>query len=349
MKLGVANKETWIFLEDIVKYLSEKYPTDIFQATGWPLPVAQRKMTHWMLRRSLKQFIHRHDVVLFEWASELLVEASDVYTPDAAAFVVRLHRYEMFQWVQRIKWETVRYVLLDTEAMRQKLLARTNLAPERAIVLPNAVPLAKTSAAQRPFQGRIAILANLIPRKRVYELILAFYAALQQRPDLTLHVGGPPRPDNLAYYESLHDLCRKLGIEEQVTFYGRVEDRWDWYQQMDVFVSFGYSEGMQVAPIEAAASGCYCLSHWWEGAEEIFPRAQLSLTEAEFVAQVLAYSDADAARQAAMRQPLLDFVEQSCNLGRINHEIEQILVRAHQERQAVRAGAQPRPGEEAAA
>lgn len=334
MKLGVANKETWIFLEEIYKYLRQQYPTEVFKPAAWPFPFMQQKMSHYMLRRSLKQFIHRNDVVFFEWASELLVEASDVHTPPAAALVVRLHRYEMFQWVERIKWENVSYVILDTEAMRQKLLQRTNVDPQRALVLPNAVPLEKTTSAPRPFQGNIGILANLIPRKRIYELILAYYQVQQEMPELTLHIGGGERPMYRAYYEALHDLCRRLGISDKVTFYGRVNERWAWYQKMDFFISFSYSEGMQVAPIEAAASGCYCLSHWWEGADEIFPRAQIFVTEAEFVDQVLAYSRATDAQRQQMRQPFTQYVEKFCDLDRINREIQSVLEQAHRERSA---------------
>jgi glycosyltransferase involved in cell wall biosynthesis len=332
MKLGVANKETWIFLEDIFAYLSSRYPTEVFKPATWPLPLWQAKLSHYLLRRSLKQFIHRNDVILFEWASELLVEASDVYTPQAGALVVRLHRYEMFQWVQRINWGAVSYVILDTEAMRQKLLERTSVAPERAIVLPNAVPLERTSAEYRPFQGNIGILANLHPRKRIYELILAFYAAQKEMSALTLHIGGPERPQFRAYYEALHDLVRRLGLSDKVIFYGRVEDRWDWYQKMDIFVSYSYSEGMQVAPIEAAASGCYCLTHWWEGADEIFPRPQISTTEAEFVQQVLDYACTSDEQRQQMRQPFIDYVEKFCDLDRINDEIERILQQAAAER-----------------
>lgn len=336
MKVGVANKETWIFLEDIYAYLDSRYETAIFRPGSWPLPVWQPKMAHYMLRRSLKEFIHEHDVVLFEWASELLVEASDVYTPDAGALVTRLHRYEMFEWVERINWDNVSYVILDTEAMRRKLLERTNVDPERALVLPNAVALSKTDSSQRPFEKRIGILANLHPRKRIYELVLAFYAVLQEEPDVTLHIGGPPRPNYEAYHEAIHDLVRRLGIEDKVTFYGKVEERWDWYQTVDIFVSISYSEGMQVAPIEAAASGCYCLSHWWEGAEEIFPREQLFVTEGEFVERVLAYARGTEDERRLMRQPFLRYVENECNVQRVSRHIEDVLVRAYEERSAAK-------------
>ncbi|MCB0207880.1 MAG: glycosyltransferase family 4 protein [Anaerolineae bacterium] len=332
MKLGIANHETWIFIEDICAYLSTKYETKIFERATWSLPIMQPKMSHYMLRKSLNEFIHSCDVVLFEWASELLVEASSMKTPQAASLVVRLHRYEMFQWTHRINWENVSYVILDTHAMRKKLLERTDLPPERALVLPNAVPLYKTNSSHRPFKGNIGVLSTLIPRKRIYEFILGFYALQKQEPDLMLHIGGNTQPSFQAYYEALHDLIEKLGIQDKVKFYGRVDERWDWYQKMDVFVSYSYSEGMPVAPIEAIASGCYCLSHWWAGAEEIFPEDQLFITEDEFVEKMLSYIRTTDEEREKISQPLRDFVLNNCNLSLVSEAIEDVLIKAYKER-----------------
>jgi glycosyltransferase involved in cell wall biosynthesis len=332
MRLGVANLETWIFLEEIYKHLSNRFETEVFKPAEWPLSLGQRKMSHYLLRRSLADFIRRNEVVFFEWASNLLVEASHLHRPGMAALVTRLHRYEMFQWVERIKWEAVSLAILDTEAMRQKLLARTGMAPERTVVIANAVPLAKTSTAYRPFRGNIGILANLHPRKRIYELILAYHAAQLRVPELTLHIGGPTRPMFEDYAEALQDLCRKLQLTDKVTFYGRVSNRWEWYHDMDVFVSFSYSEGMQVAPIEAAACGCYCLSHAWVGANEIFPCRQIFVTEAEFVQKLVDYARSDDRQRDQMRQPFIEYVSRFCDLERVNHEIEACIWKAHKER-----------------
>lgn len=328
MKIGIANKETWIFLDDIHTSLQNQYPTTVFEPVRWPLPLMHRKMSHYLLRNSLKQFLRDCDVAFFEWASEFVVEATDVATEMEAhaGIVVRLHRYEMFQWTHRINWQKVDCVILDTEAMRRKLLARTDLPPDRAIVIPPVgLPQEIFATEQRPFRGNIGILSNLIPRKRVYELILAFAGALREYPDLHLHIGGGERPHYQAYYEALHFLIDELGIRDHVTFYGRVDDRWTWYRTMDIFVSFSYSEGMQVAPLEAAASGCFCVSHRWDGADEIFSTEQLFLTEDEFIQRVLRYCYATDEERQSLRNPLVNFVTEMCDLGAISTRIQQVL------------------------
>lgn len=336
MKLGVINQETWLFLQDIYDYLASQYPTQIFKAATWPFPIMQPRMSHYLLRRSLKRFLHECDVVFFEWASGLVAEATSMKAP--AAIVTRLHRYEMFQWTDKINWDAVNYVILDTQAMRTKLLSRTNLAPHRAVVIPpigltkerlrlSATPVQRT----RPFRGHIGILCNLVPRKRVYELIFAFYALLKEVPELQLHIGGGARPNHRAYYEAIFDLIGQLGLEDKVTFHGRVEERWKWYQTIDIFVSFSYSEGMQVAPLEAAASGCYCISHGWAGADEIFPKEQLFLTEEEFVRQALRYCHATEEERQRMREPLLAFVTKNCNLRQVSTAIQEVIEMAAKE------------------
>lgn len=327
LELGVANKETWTFLQDIFDYLQARYPIKVFSPRKWPFPFFHSKMDHYLLRQSLKKFMQEQEVILFEWASELVVEASDMWQPGYAALVVRLHRYEMYKWVDRIKWGNVAFVLLNTETMRQKLLERTGIPPERAVVVP-PVGILKERICREPrkLQGTIGILCSLIPRKRVYELILAFAKLIQDRPGLELHIGGDRRGDYRSYYEALQALVEKLNISESVNFNGRVEDKWSWYSGIDIFVSYSYSEGMQVAPLEAAASGCYCLSHWWEGAEEIFPWEQLFLTDAEFIGKALDFLQAPDEQRYQMRLPFLQFADEVCDPEKINRKVEEVLL-----------------------
>ncbi len=333
MKLGIVNNETWIFFRNIVEYLANQYSVTVFKPINWPLPIMKQKASHYLLRQSLNKFINQNDVVLFEWASAMLMESSKLKTSVSAAFITRLHRYEMFTWVNQINWDAVNYIILDTEAMRKKLLAKTNILPERAFVIPPiGIPLDKINDSPKTFRGNIGILATLHPRKRIYELILAFHSLLKDHPEYHLHIGGNSVPEHQDYYESLIYLTQKLGIENKITFYNKVEDRWNWYDNMDIFVSNSYSEGMQVAPLEAATRGCYCVTHWWEGAEEIFDHDELFLKEIDFVEKIEKYSRASAEEQIRMKEPLKNFVREKCSINIITSQIQSIIERAADER-----------------
>ena len=105
----------------------------------------------------------------------------------------------------------------------------------------------------------------------------------------------------------------QLGLQDRVTFYGNVKETWNWYPKIDVFVSNSFSEGLQVAPMEAMAMGCCVLSHRWHGADELVPPENLYLTDNELVAKLAAYlaSPLPRSRQSpmAMRQRACDLFD----------------------------------------
>jgi glycosyltransferase involved in cell wall biosynthesis len=161
--------------------------------------------------------------------------------------------------------------------------------------------LEKFTPQSKEFRGDIGILCHLTPRKRVYDLILTFYELTQKQSDLHLHIGGGADPAFEDYYQALHHLINELRLKDKVTFYGNVTEPWLWYPKIDIFVSNSYSEGLQVAPMEAMASGCYCLSHRWDGAEELLPEGNLFYTSAELQEKILHYCDSPAAEKNQQR------------------------------------------------
>ena len=60
---------------------------------------------------------------------------------------------------------------------------------------------------------------------------------------------------------------------------------------MDFFISNSYWEGQQIALLEAMAVGCYCLSHFWDGAEEILPPEYLYATDTELQQKIIEYCE----------------------------------------------------------
>jgi glycosyltransferase involved in cell wall biosynthesis len=113
-----------------------------------------------------------------------------------------------------------------------------------------------------------------------------------------------------------------------VTFYGHVARPQDWYHEIDVFISNGYSEGLQVAPMEAMASGCYCLSHRWDGAEELLPEENLFWTNRELNERLLRYCDLPEAEKEQRQAQMRALVEERFNVDRtkvqIRHLIEEV-------------------------
>lgn len=287
MRLGVAIQETWGFFNEIFDAFQKQYEVSVFEPRSWRLPIFHSRVNQLLYRHDLKEFMVSNDVVFFEWASELLATAS--HLPKVSGIVTRLHRYEMYQLVNKINWEVVDKIILVSEAKRNEFIKKFPGQAEKTVVNGPSTSLDKFTPKPKTFNGDIGILCHLTPRKRVYDLILTFYELLQQHNSLHLHIAGGPDPAFEDYYFALQHLVSELAIQNKVTFYGNIVDTHNWYHKIDMFISNSYSEGLQVAPMEAMASGCFCLAHRWYGADELLPQEYLFYTNEELKRKILAY------------------------------------------------------------
>lgn len=289
MRLGIAIEDTWDFFHEIYADLSAHHDVTLFQRRNFDLPIFNARINRFLFWRDLRAFLRANDVVFFEWASELLAAATQL--PKVCGIVTRLHRYEMYKWADKINWDAVDQIILVSEAKRREFVARFPEQAAKAVVIPEAISVEKFEPRPKPFNGDIGILCHLRPRKRVYELVLAFYELSKRRDDLHLHIGGGEAGGFTEYYYAVHALVDQLGLQDNVTFYDHVDEPQTWYHNVDIFISNSYSEGLQVALLEAMASGCYCLSHRWEGVEELLPADNLFFTERQLVERILAYCE----------------------------------------------------------
>ena len=116
MKIGIAIEETWSFLHEIYADLQAHHTVTLFEPRQTGLPVFNQRLNSHLFRRNLRAFLQHNDVIFFEWASRLLAEAS--HMPKTCGIVTRLHRYEMYQWVDKINWANVDVIILVSEAKR---------------------------------------------------------------------------------------------------------------------------------------------------------------------------------------------------------------------------------------
>jgi glycosyltransferase involved in cell wall biosynthesis len=296
LRLGVVNPETWDFFNELFEFFRSRYETSLFTKRETSLPIFRSRLEARRLRRDLGRFLRGHDVVFFEWASDMLALATSL--PKSAAIVTRLHRWELYAWADAVDWNAVDRVILVSEAKREEFLKRFPEQESKVTVVPESIDLRRFPFTERHFSGSIGTLCHIRPRKRVYDLVLTFADLLKADPSLRLHIGGNPVPDQMDYYHALRSIVRRLSIEDSVVFDGLVERPWEWYPKIDIFVSNSYSEGLQVSPMEAMASGCYTLSHRWDGADELLPEDCLYGTNGELSEKVLAYCGmSDEARE----------------------------------------------------
>jgi glycosyltransferase involved in cell wall biosynthesis len=327
MRLGVAIEETWDFFHEVYADFTAHHETALYQRPApVSLPLLNGRVNERRFRRDFDSFLGRQDVVFFEWASALLAAATE--RERSCGIVTRLHRYEMYQWAHRIDWQRVDRLILVSQAKLREFAAAFPQHAAKAVVIPEAVSIERFRMSKRPFGGDIGILCHLKPRKRVYELILTFYDLLRQRPGLHLHIGGGRAAAFDECAEALHQLVARLGIADHVTFYGHVEKPEEWYPRVDIFISNGYSEGLQVSPMEAMATGCYCLSHHWDGADELLPADQLYFTDRELQDRILTFLDADERWREQARDAMRTRVAERFNVDVTKKQIRGLVEEA---------------------
>lgn len=323
MKLGIAIEGPWGFLNEVYAHLAEHHLISLFKRRGLELPVFNARISRYLLRHDMQAFMRANDVVFFEWATGLLATAS--HLPKACGIVTRLHRYEIYQWADEINWDTVDKVILVSKAKQREFTSRFPKQAPKVVVIPEAIALDRFQPRPKQFNGDIGILCHLRPRKRIYDLILTFCELTQQREGLHLHIGGGSRPRFTDYYDALHRLVQELNLQGKVTFYGYVTNPQDWYHHVDIFISNSYSEGLQVAPMEAIASGCYCLSHRWDGADELLPEENLYYTNSELKEKILDYCEIPEAEKQRKKAYLREIVSDKFDVNQTRIQIRQVI------------------------
>ena len=326
MRIGIVNDDIWDFFHEIYADISTHHQTTLFKRRGYHLPVFNVRMNQVILHQNLRDFMRANEVVFFEWASELLALASRM--PKTCKIITRIHRYDLYEWINKVNWDSVDKIILVSKAKQREFGRLLPAQAHKVVVIPEAISLDRFTPNNKPFNGDIGMLCHLKPRKRVYDLVLTFHELIKKIDGLHLHIGGDMRPLYADYHEALHRIVKELKLEEAATFDGHVANPEQWYRKIDIFLSNSYSEGLQVSPMEAIASGCYCFSHFWDGADELLPEENLFYTSSELQEQIIAYCRASEAerreKQAALRQLIVEKFDVNKTSAQIRLLIEQV-------------------------
>src|SRR5271170_1863254 len=162
--------------------------------------------------------------------------------------------------LKRLDW-----FLAVSEVTKQRFLSWSGVAPQRGVVIPNAVDLAhftpgpKSPAllARYGLAGKRVLmgLARLDARERYKgfdEVMEAMPSLLSRHPDLAYMICGDGSDR-----ARLEAKARELGITDRVVFTGYVDEaeKIEHYRLADCFLLAGWGEGFGIVLIEAIACG----------------------------------------------------------------------------------------------
>lgn len=289
MKIGVVvAQDFWIHFQEIYKYLQTRHILTVFKVHKWPFQLMSSRINNALLDIELGHFMSVNDLVFFEWGEDFFVRTT--HLKKSSKIMARLHLHEVWDYADRADWSQVDRVIFVSEAMRRKFLERIPVAAGRAEMVHNGVRIDIFKPRERNFQGILGTLGRIEPHKRIYDLILILEELRKLGFDLKLRIGGSCTESRYQRYaDEVTLLVRRTGMEDFVQFDGHVNNTSDWYKNIDIFISHSVSEGLQVALLEAMASGCYCLAHAWDGVSEVLPGENIYFNENELINKIKEY------------------------------------------------------------
>lgn len=319
MKIGIAINDTWSFFNEIYNLIKSSHQTTLFSPQKSNFPLFNTRINRKYYRSQLNRFLSSNDVVFFEWAGEYLAHATAL--PKQCGIVARLHRYELYQWAEHINWEKVDRLILVSQAKEGEALTSFQELNGKTLVISEGIDLQKFPFSPQPFRKQLGILCHLTPRKRVYELMIAFSEYNLAKDGYILHIGGGEHPKFKDYYQSIKALISNLDLENSIKMHGHVTNSLEWFANIDIFISNSYSEGLQISPMEAMACGCYCLSHAWPGSNELLPADNLFLTNAQLNTKIRSFAALSETEQLDQKKKLRTIVENKFDIQIVGEKI----------------------------
>jgi glycosyltransferase involved in cell wall biosynthesis len=327
-KIGVFVGEHghWGFFKEIYADLSSQYTTQLFAEKTYTLPLLYGRLNRWAYNHQIRSLLQNNDACFFEWASELLVPAS--FLPKHCPIVTRLHSYEVTVWANQVNWANVDRIIFVSNYIRKKFLEAHSEQAAKTCIINNGVDLERfMPQAHKPFQFNIGIMGTILPVKRVYETIFTIAALRDSGYQPHLHIAGGKAPGGHydGYYIAIVRAIEKLNLQEYVTLHGHVTDTERWLRTMDIYLSNSYWEGQSVALIEAMASGCYCMAHFWDGSEDVLPQSNLYASDQELARKLIAYSELAAAEKESWREQMRATACQRYDIRETSRQIRQVI------------------------
>jgi len=220
--------------------------------------------------RDTASLLNWADVTWIEWASEFAVALTTIKKP-TGNLVVRLHRYEAFEdYPHLINWQNVDAAIFVAKFMKEILdLSGVQIDKiTRSKVIYNGVDLDRFKLQKRGSGLNIGWVALIDPRKNLALAVEIMSNLVKINKGYMLHVAGPFMDKEYEIY--IKHLIERSGLEQNVKFYGWVEDIGEWWKDKQYLMSTSIHESFGYNIAEAMAMGIKPIIHDFYDAKELF-------------------------------------------------------------------------------
>lgn len=289
------------FTDELIERLSEKYWIRKFVIRSNKIPLlksllkakTREKFSEGffqfalkVLGNDLKKIISWSDVTWCEWANTLAAVCSYI-KPRGKKIFIRLHRYEAFSDIPfMIDWENTDGLVFVSKFMKDILKMRgLKLDKVNSKVIYNGIDLSKFQFKPRQRGYNIAWVAHIIPRKNLLMALEIVKKLILVDSNYKLHIAGDFLDPE--YEISIKNAIKKMRLEENVIFYGWIDDVNTFLEDKNYVLSTSFHEGHPYNLMEAMALGIKPLIYNFYNAPELFEEKFLFNTIDEAVQKIL--------------------------------------------------------------
>lgn len=257
---------------------------------------------------------HLHHAALYGRLAARRARIPSVVTVHNVYAKPKWHRRLLNRWLAK---STARVVAVSA-AVGEDVLRYDRIDPERLMVIPNGIDLARAQSAltkeearQRlglPPDAQVIGCVGRLEAQKGHRFLLEALAALRTCPRGLAHPAGNPYPlivGDGGELGALRQSVAELGLDDRVRLLGTRRDIADILRALDLFVLPSLWEGLPLALLEAMAAGVPVIASQVGGVGEVLEGGECGV----------ALPAGDIAALSAAIGDLLSDTERRCALG----------------------------------
>ncbi|MBM7560309.1 glycosyltransferase [Marinitoga litoralis] len=246
------------FINDIIEGLSNEYWVRKFVVTK---------------NEEIYQAIDWADIVWLEWANEVAIVASNYNKLSGKPAIIRLHSYESLAYYPtKINWNNIDKLILVAEHIKDIIKSYIpnieNLVDIE--IIPNGVKINNIPFSKREKGYNIAWVANISHKKNPPMMLQIIKKLVEKDNRYKLHIAGDFQ--ELRYQIYLKHMVKEMNLENNVIFYGWVDDMDEWWKDKNYLLSTSIHESFGYNIAEAMAKGIKPIIHNFFGSKNIWPK-----------------------------------------------------------------------------
>ena len=208
---------------------------------------------------------HAINIVHAHVARDYLVAAMACRKFRRTRLVLTRHHYFPLSQNAAYKWllQDVAAFIAVSASVRDSIIARLRVPPERVHIIPNWIDPARLQAVDRRAASAslnmrsklaVACIGELTRAKGVEDFIRAAARVARSRTDVEFLIAGEERESRQEFTGELKELAERLGITSRVRFLGHVDNIPELLAAVDVVVVPSWDEGFSLVTLESLAA-----------------------------------------------------------------------------------------------